>query len=332
MALIDGIQAYYKFDNNGDDETGNYDIVLGSNFVAGKINEAYDPSGSEGYDMGFGWDDIDDGSGNFSVSFWVKRTANNSGNQVIMRNYGAVSPNATQAGIQFPANNKIALQTDSTTTTDPTDLVLNTYTFYTWTYDGTTHKVYRDGNSTPVISDVSAFNPAAENVHLFENTASGDRLGVADIDEIGIWNKVLSTAEITELYNSGTGLSYPFVTAPVAEFSGTPLLGNRPLTVVFTDESTNTPTNWSWNFGDGNTSTDQNPTNIFGAGKFTISLTATNAGGADGETKVDYISVIDTGGIEVGTGTIGTRFIETKYPYAEGLQAGTTKQTGNPNL
>ena len=36
--------------------------------------------------------------------------------------------------------------------------------------------------------------------------------------------------------------------------------------------------------------------------------------------------------INIGTGTIGTRFIETDYPYEEGLIAGTTKQTDNPNL
>tara|TARA_R100001530_G_C4309559_1_gene152657 strand:- start:1352 stop:1474 length:123 start_codon:yes stop_codon:yes gene_type:complete len=36
--------------------------------------------------------------------------------------------------------------------------------------------------------------------------------------------------------------------------------------------------------------------------------------------------------VVVGTGTVGTRYIETDYPFEEGLTAGTTKQTGNPNL
>ena len=38
------------------------------------------------------------------------------------------------------------------------------------------------------------------------------------------------------------------------------------------------------------------------------------------------------GTVEVGTGTVGTRFVETDYPYVEGLTAGTTKQVDNPNL
>lgn len=80
--------------------------------------------------------------------------------------------------------------------------------------------------------------------------------------------------------------------APVAAFSGTPLSGTAPLSVTFTDASTNTPTSWSWDFGDTGTSTQQNPThNYTAAGTYTVALTATNAGGSDVETKTGYITV-----------------------------------------
>lgn len=36
--------------------------------------------------------------------------------------------------------------------------------------------------------------------------------------------------------------------------------------------------------------------------------------------------------VTVGSGGIGSKFILTEYPYEEGLEAGTTKQTDNPNL
>lgn len=36
--------------------------------------------------------------------------------------------------------------------------------------------------------------------------------------------------------------------------------------------------------------------------------------------------------VEVGTGTIGTRFLETDYPFQEGLTAGTTKTGVDPDL
>jgi len=82
------------------------------------------------------------------------------------------------------------------------------------------------------------------------------------------------------------------VNPPVANFSGSPTSGNVPLTVNFTDSSTNTPTSWSWTFGDSGTSTAQNPSHQYtSVGTYTVSLTATNSGGSDIETKTNYITV-----------------------------------------
>jgi|GEM_PF-4223160 len=84
-----------------------------------------------------------------------------------------------------------------------------------------------------------------------------------------------------------------FGTPPVAEFSGTPTSGYAPLTVTFTDSSTNSPTSWSWNFGDNTpVSTEQNPIHPYNdPGTYTVALTATNAYGSDTETKTGYITV-----------------------------------------
>jgi len=79
---------------------------------------------------------------------------------------------------------------------------------------------------------------------------------------------------------------------PVANFTAAPLNGSAPLTVNFTDTSSNTPTSWSWNFGDSGTSTVRNPSHTYTtAGSYTVTLTATNAYGSDGETKTNYITV-----------------------------------------
>lgn len=81
---------------------------------------------------------------------------------------------------------------------------------------------------------------------------------------------------------------------PVAEFSGDVLSGDAPLTVDFTDASTNTPTSWAWDF-DNSGSTDatsQNPSHTYATpGVYSVKLTATNADGSDVETKVNYITV-----------------------------------------
>ena len=81
----------------------------------------------------------------------------------------------------------------------------------------------------------------------------------------------------------------------MADFSGTPTTGQAPLTVNFTDLSTGSPTSWSWNFGDGGTSTLQNPSHTYSAaGQYTVSLTATNSAGPDSTTKTNYITVSAT--------------------------------------
>lgn len=95
--------------------------------------------------------------------------------------------------------------------------------------------------------------------------------------------------------------------APTADFSGTPLAGGKPLSVAFTDTSTGSPTSWLWDFGDGNTSTLQNPTHVYTAdGVYTVALTATNDDGDDTETKVDYITVASPVADFSGTPTSGT--------------------------
>ena len=79
---------------------------------------------------------------------------------------------------------------------------------------------------------------------------------------------------------------------PVANFSGTPTIGAPPLAVTFTDSSTNSPTAWSWSFGDSNTSTVQNPSHSYTTtGSFTVALTATNQYGNNTNTKTNYITV-----------------------------------------
>lgn len=63
---------------------------------------------------------------------------------------------------------------------------------------------------------------------------------------------------------------------PIAAFTDS----TNNLTVTFTDQSTQGPTGWLWDFGDGNTSTNQNPTHTYAtAGTYTVCLTVSNACG-----------------------------------------------------
>ena len=84
----------------------------------------------------------------------------------------------------------------------------------------------------------------------------------------------------------------PSLKKPVVSFWGSRTSGNAPLTVYFTDNSTNSPTSWNWDFGDGTTSTLQKPQHTYStAGNYTVTLSASNTAGTGTKTRPDYIKV-----------------------------------------
>ena len=84
--------------------------------------------------------------------------------------------------------------------------------------------------------------------------------------------------------------NYTYVLPPIARFIYTPSCSNR-LTFSFTDQST-APQTWSWDFGDGNSSTSQNPAHSYSSlGTYTVTLIVTNGGCAD--TTAQTINVVN---------------------------------------
>jgi PKD repeat protein len=83
---------------------------------------------------------------------------------------------------------------------------------------------------------------------------------------------------------------------PVAGFYYTTEPQQAPGVVTFIDTSTAPnvlPTSWLWDFGDGNTSTDQNPVHYYNDGTYAVQLTVTNPGGSDSTTQNVVIQRID---------------------------------------
>jgi gliding motility-associated-like protein len=83
---------------------------------------------------------------------------------------------------------------------------------------------------------------------------------------------------------------------PTVNFSANNAAGCFPFLVTFTDQSmpvSGAITDWEWDFGDGNVSTDQSPTHIYTApGNFTVTLKVTNSAGCvNVTTKTGYIRV-----------------------------------------
>ena len=85
-----------------------------------------------------------------------------------------------------------------------------------------------------------------------------------------------------------TTTGYP----PEVAFSASSTTITSVQSIQFFDQSTNNPTEWQWNFGDGEKSSEQNPFHTYTtAGTYTVSLTASNNFGSDTEIKPYYITV-----------------------------------------
>ncbi|HVP97030.1 PKD domain-containing protein [Methanoregula sp.] len=76
-------------------------------------------------------------------------------------------------------------------------------------------------------------------------------------------------------YYGGSASSFSVSPALIAGFIATSATeGDAPLNVSFMDRSAGAPDSWSWDFGDGTSSRDQNPTHLYSApGVYDVSLT-----------------------------------------------------------
>jgi PKD repeat protein len=102
---------------------------------------------------------------------------------------------------------------------------------------------------------------------------------------------------------------------PTAAFIATPTAGLAPLDVQFTDASTGTITSRVWSFGDGATSTEQNPAHTYtSGGSYNCLLTVSNFGGSD--TAQRTVTVGDWGTTQITeTGEFTWTFTEEgSYP------------------
>ncbi len=155
------------------------------------------------------------------------------------------------------------------------------------TIAGATVTASLDGNP------VGTTQTDAAGAYVFSQLSLGTYTIVATATGIG---QGQATAVLTESANQIIS-DITVYAPPVADFSGTPLTGIAPLTVQFTDISTGQIDSWSWQFGDGQTSSQQSPQHLYqNAGTYNVSLTVTGQGGTDTETKNGYITVLPPGG------------------------------------
>jgi PKD repeat protein len=152
-----------------------------------------------------------------------------------------------------------------------TDSSTNSPTSWSWTFTGGTPSGSTSQNPTVTYNTAGTYTVAL----TATNSAGSDTMTKIDYITVNVY----------------------VPDPPVANFTASSTTIVEGQSITFSDTSTNTPTSWSWSFTGGTpgSSTLQNPTITYNsAGTYSVTLTATNAGGSDVETKTDYITV-DTG-------------------------------------
>jgi PKD repeat protein len=97
-----------------------------------------------------------------------------------------------------------------------------------------------------------------------------------------------------------------------ADFTVSRTSGLAPLSVQFLDNSSGYPTSWQWDFGDGTTSTEQNPSHTYASpGTYTVGMTATDGSGASrGATRAGLVTVYPS----VATPAAEDAYVNSAYP------------------
>jgi hypothetical protein len=223
MALTDNLVAYYKLDETSGttvyDALGNHNGTNNGATInqAGKIGKAYDFERSESDYISLGnfmYNNLQNTS--YSISVWFKLESIGNYQAIILnrgnsdRHTGIWVSNTNKIRITMYAGGSPALDVSGSTT-------INTGQWYNivLVYNrGTGVYAYLNGHSE--ISQSTSSNYLIESGETAIGRKGIDSTDYFDgmIDDVAIFSRALSPTEVTELYNSGDGRTYPFVSIP----------------------------------------------------------------------------------------------------------------------
>lgn len=235
MALTDNLIAYWKMDDNAanatvTDEVGNNTGTFqdpGDNpntdnhTVAGKIGTALDFDGADDYiDCGdHSSTNFINATTDFSISFWYKMDAvGNTYERYFTRQDGATGDGwcIARNGASGPSFIiEISGDQDYLGFHDGDDFPA-TWTFYVVAYDWSEDKldVYKDNvliRDAVSVSSAGAFGWASDDsLHMMARGGDAATFAEGDLDEVGLWNRIITVAEVSDLWNNGDGLTHPF--------------------------------------------------------------------------------------------------------------------------
>ena len=219
MALNDAI-TYLSFDNGSGDATdssGNGRTFTNTNtvtYVTGKVgafatnyvrasNQNMQRSNLAVYNPSSG-----------TINCWIKPSSDTGANVYTI---WSSSTGVGTAGIEFRLNNNMVLDmyfgADAFEVTGATALSPGTWYMATVTWNTSRKEIFLNATSDGANETDQTLVGGSLTVYIGSRGGSAEALD-ADLDEFGFWDRVLSGAEITELYNGGAGKNPYAATGP----------------------------------------------------------------------------------------------------------------------
>jgi len=216
------------------------------------------------------------------------------------RNSATNSPPTADAGPDQTVQTGDTVQLDGSGSSDPDSDPLS----YSWSF------VSKPAGSAAVFSDPTIINPTfvadVAGDYILELRV-GDGRGGSDIDQVTITAHAPSTANFT--YSPEQPTTWD--------------------TVQFTDQSSDsdgTVVAWVWNFGDGGSSNEQNPTHRYRLpGTYPVTLEVTDNDGLNGTTVREVEVALGLGDVD-GSGTVDVLDVRLCLQIATGILEGTAEQ------
>lgn len=211
MVLSSGLTAYYTLEGNSTDNSGNShtgtDTSITYSSGNGKISQGAGFNGSSSYisipsyTVGASW----------SISMWIKQSSGDVGEAI------ARDESAGSRGMSLYCDSSgFALSTFNTSNTNYDTGIYSITHQGNWThvvaiYEAGVNARIIVNNNTPRTVACTGNSKDTNDITIGRRNYPGSNIYFTGaIDEVGVWNRVLTSTEITELYNSGSGITYPF--------------------------------------------------------------------------------------------------------------------------
>lgn len=200
-----GLTAYYTGDDTANDSTGVYSgtLVNGATYATGKIGSSFSFDGINDY-MSTATNSPINSSLPHTYSCWVKASSN-SGTKILMGN------GTSMIGFRGGNNLTFFQYYVNAESNSNYSLAINTWYHISVVYKGTSfgaNNVLFYVNGSLVYTGSLSMPSGVGKIYLGSNNAGSGGFYGGLIDEAGAWNRALTSAEVTELYNTGAGKQY----------------------------------------------------------------------------------------------------------------------------